>query len=64
MWRARVRNFNAFKSQTQVNSKTENPLPFLKMLLFSINYIYAELNHFITFFYILFVHKRSSSGRY
>ena len=58
LWRARVGIFIAFKSQTQVISNTENPLLFLNIFLFFINYIYAKLNYLISFFYISFVDKR------
>ena len=49
LWRARVGIFNAFKFQTQVKSNMKNPLLFLKIFLFFINYIYARLIYLISF---------------
>ena len=48
-WRTRVGIFNAFKSQIQVKPNMENPLLFLKIFLFFINYINARLIYFIFF---------------
>ena len=47
--RARVRIFNALKSQTLVKSYMENPFLFLKIFLFFINYIYGRVTYFISF---------------
>ena len=47
--RARVGIFNALKFQTKVKSNMKNPLLFLKIFLFFINYIYATLIHLISF---------------
>ena len=49
LWRARVGIFNAFKFQTQVKPNMKNALPFLKIFLFFINYIYARLIYLIAF---------------
>ena len=49
LWLARVGIFNAFKFQTQVKSNMKNPLLFLKIFLFFINYIYARLIYLISF---------------
>ena len=49
LWRARVGIFNAFKFQTQVKPNMKNALPFLKIFLFFINYIYARLIYLISF---------------
>ena len=49
LWRTRVGIFNGFKSQTQVKSNMKNPLLFLKIFLFFINYIYARLIYLISF---------------
>ena len=55
LWRARVGHFNAFKSRMQGNSKTRYPLSFLKIILFSIYFIFFRLTYCIspsTFHYI------------
>ena len=49
LWHARVGIFNVFKFQTQVKSNMENPLLFLKIFLFFINYIYVRLIYLISF---------------
>ena len=49
LWLARVGIFSAFKFQTQVKSNMKNPLLFLKIFLFFINYIYARLIYLISF---------------
>ena len=49
LWGARVGFFNAFKFQTQVKSNMKNPLLFLKIFLFFINYVYARLIYLISF---------------
>ena len=50
LWHARVSIFNAFNFQRQVKSKMKNPLLFLMIFLFFINYIYAKLIYLIPFF--------------
>ena len=57
LWHARVGIFNASKFQTQVKSNMKNPLLFLKILLFFINYIYARLIYLISFSTFRFLRK-------